>query len=57
MRPIPLNTPSRSMPVCAQCGGGNVEVDTTRGDAVCTFCGSILEQNMIVAEVRRRIRQ
>ncbi|KAM3853674.1 transcription factor IIIB 90 kDa subunit isoform 5-T5 [Vipera latastei] len=38
--------------VCAACGGSDIEVDSARGDAVCTGCGSVLEDNIIVSEVQ-----
>ncbi|XP_043403809.1 transcription factor IIIB 90 kDa subunit isoform X1 [Chelonia mydas] len=38
--------------VCAVCGGSEIEVDAARGDAVCTGCGSVLEDNIIVSEVQ-----
>ncbi|XP_062433169.1 transcription factor IIIB 90 kDa subunit isoform X2 [Rhea pennata] len=38
--------------VCAACGGSEIEVDAARGDAVCTGCGSVLEDNIIVSEVQ-----
>lgn len=36
---------------CKQCGSSEIEVDPARGDAVCTNCGTVLEDNIIVAEV------
>mmetsp|Transcript_26465 Transcript_26465/g.43316 ORF Transcript_26465/g.43316 Transcript_26465/m.43316 type:complete len:782 (-) Transcript_26465:666-3011(-) len=37
---------------CQYCGPGyDIEVDHTRGDVVCTNCGSVLEENTIVSEV------
>ncbi|NWZ26069.1 TF3B factor, partial [Asarcornis scutulata] len=38
--------------VCAACGCSEIEVDSARGDAVCTGCGSVLEDNIIVSEVQ-----
>ncbi|NWU90574.1 TF3B factor, partial [Upupa epops] len=38
--------------VCAACGCAEIEVDAARGDAVCTGCGSVLEDNIIVSEVQ-----
>nr|XP_028600799.1 transcription factor IIIB 90 kDa subunit isoform X2 [Podarcis muralis] len=38
--------------VCAACGSSEIEVDSARGDAVCTGCGSVLEDNIIVSEVQ-----
>ena len=37
--------------VCSHCGGSDIEYDSARGDAVCTGCGSVLEDNIIVSEV------
>lgn len=37
--------------VCSHCGGADIEYDQARGDAVCTSCGSVLEDNIIVSEV------
>ncbi|XP_077179986.1 transcription factor IIIB 90 kDa subunit isoform X2 [Paroedura picta] len=44
--------PGAGARVCAACGGGEIEVDSARGDAVCTGCGSVLEDNIIVSEVQ-----
>lgn len=38
--------------VCRGCGGTDIELDAARGDAVCTGCGSVLEDNIIVSEVQ-----
>ncbi|XP_043837865.1 transcription factor IIIB 90 kDa subunit isoform X2 [Dromiciops gliroides] len=38
--------------VCRNCGGTDIELDPGRGDAVCTGCGSVLEDNIIVSEVQ-----
>ena len=37
--------------VCNYCGCSEIEYDQSRGDAVCTGCGSVLEDNIIVSEV------
>lgn len=37
---------------CKNCGSSDIEVDQARGDAVCTNCGSVLEDNIIVAEIQ-----
>ncbi|XP_062536149.1 transcription factor IIIB 90 kDa subunit [Armigeres subalbatus] len=37
---------------CNNCGSADIEVDNARGDAVCTNCGSVLEDNIIVSEVQ-----
>ncbi|RVE41623.1 hypothetical protein evm_013728 [Chilo suppressalis] len=36
---------------CKHCGSSEIEVDPARGDAVCTNCGTVLEDNIIVAEI------
>ncbi|XP_053330672.1 transcription factor IIIB 90 kDa subunit [Spea bombifrons] len=38
--------------VCKNCGCADIDVDAARGDAVCTGCGSVLEDNIIVSEVQ-----
>lgn len=38
--------------VCRTCGGAEIDVDQARGSAVCTSCGSVLEDNIIVSEVQ-----
>ena len=38
--------------MCKHCGSNNIDVDQARGDAVCTNCGVVLEQNIIVSEVQ-----
>ncbi|KAK5873432.1 hypothetical protein PBY51_018472 [Eleginops maclovinus] len=40
------------MRFCKTCGGGDIDVDQARGSAVCTSCGSVLEDNIIVSEVQ-----
>ena len=35
---------------CKQCGSTNIETDPARGDAVCTECGFVLEDQLIVSE-------
>ena len=37
--------------VCSHCGGSDIEYDHARGDAVCTACGFVLEDSIIVSEV------
>lgn len=37
---------------CKNCGSADIEVDNARGDAVCTNCGSVLEDNIIVSEIQ-----
>lgn len=38
--------------VCRTCGGSDIDLDQARGSAVCTSCGSVLEDNIIVSEVQ-----
>ncbi|EDO28578.1 predicted protein, partial [Nematostella vectensis] len=38
--------------VCSNCGGSDIDLDPSRGDAVCMGCGSVLEDNIIVSEVQ-----
>lgn len=38
--------------MCRTCGGSDIDVDQARGSAVCTDCGSVLEDNIIVSEVQ-----
>ncbi|XP_042292829.1 transcription factor IIIB 90 kDa subunit-like [Thunnus maccoyii] len=40
-----------SSKVCKNCGSSDIDVDQSRGDAVCMTCGSVLEDNIIVSEV------
>ncbi|XP_070494317.1 transcription factor IIIB 90 kDa subunit [Chironomus tepperi] len=37
---------------CGQCNSTEIEVDSARGDEVCTNCGAVLADNIIVAEVQ-----
>ncbi|EDW24090.1 GL23944 [Drosophila persimilis] len=37
---------------CRNCGSNEIEEDNTRGDRVCTNCGSVLEDSLIVSEVQ-----
>lgn len=51
--PAGLPTPSTMCSrLCRTCGGSDVDVDQARGSAVCTGCGSVLEDNIIVSEVQ-----
>ncbi|XP_056150439.1 BRF1 RNA polymerase III transcription initiation factor subunit b [Lampris incognitus] len=38
--------------VCKACGSSDIDLDQARGNAVCTSCGSVLEDNIIVSEVQ-----
>ncbi len=38
--------------VCKVCGGSDIDTDPARGDAVCTNCGSVLDEQIIVSEVQ-----
>lgn len=35
---------------CRNCGSTDIETDPARGDAVCTECGFVLEDQLIVSE-------
>ena len=35
---------------CKSCGSINIETDPSRGDAVCTDCGTVCEDQLIVCE-------
>lgn len=37
---------------CKSCGSAELEVDPARGDTVCTNCGAVLEDSVIVSEVQ-----
>ncbi|CAG0893357.1 unnamed protein product [Cyprideis torosa] len=37
---------------CHHCGSAEIDVDASRGDSVCTKCGSVLENTIIVSEVQ-----
>ncbi|KAH9507205.1 transcription factor TFIIIB subunit brf1 [Bulinus truncatus] len=37
---------------CSQCGCTEIDSDPARGDAVCTNCGTVLEDQIIVSEVQ-----
>ncbi|KAK3093671.1 hypothetical protein FSP39_018726 [Pinctada imbricata] len=41
-----------SKAVCNQCGCTDIDTDPARGDAVCTNCGSVLEDQIIVSEIQ-----
>ncbi|XP_071151346.1 transcription factor IIIB 90 kDa subunit-like [Mytilus edulis] len=38
--------------VCSHCGCTDIDTDPARGDAVCTNCGSVLEDQIIVSEIQ-----
>jgi transcription factor IIIB subunit 2 len=38
--------------VCSHCGCTEIDSDPARGDAVCTNCGSVLEDQIIVPEIQ-----
>jgi transcription factor IIIB subunit 2 len=38
--------------VCSHCGCTEIDSDPARGDAVCTNCGSVLEDQIIVSEIQ-----
>lgn len=37
---------------CTHCGCSDIDTDQARGDAVCTGCGSVLEDQIIVSEIQ-----
>ncbi|XP_039281553.1 transcription factor IIIB 90 kDa subunit [Nilaparvata lugens] len=37
---------------CKSCGSSELEVDPARGDTVCTNCGTVLEDSVIVSELQ-----
>lgn len=37
---------------CKNCGSFDLEIDPCRGDTVCTICGIVLEDSVIVSEVQ-----
>ncbi|XP_014282486.3 transcription factor IIIB 90 kDa subunit [Halyomorpha halys] len=37
---------------CKSCGSSDLEVDPSRGDTVCTNCGTVIEDSVIVSEVQ-----
>lgn len=37
---------------CKACGSSELDVDPSRGDTVCTNCGTVLEDSVIVSEVQ-----
>mmetsp|Transcript_1000 Transcript_1000/g.1892 ORF Transcript_1000/g.1892 Transcript_1000/m.1892 type:complete len:554 (-) Transcript_1000:353-2014(-) len=41
----------QSVKKCPNCGGTDTESDPQRGDTACVSCGTVLEENTIVAEV------
>ena len=41
-----------SSKACQNCGGTDIDRDPARGDAVCTGCGTVLEDNIIVSEIQ-----
>lgn len=41
----------RTLPKCPACGSVEIDFDPARGDAACVDCGTVVEENAIVAEV------
>ena len=39
-------------PCCPNCSSIDIETDPQRGDSVCIQCGTVIEENAIVNEVR-----
>ena len=50
--PYAARTSRMSSGVCTHCGCSDIDIDPARGDAVCTGCGSVLEDQIIVSEVQ-----
>jgi hypothetical protein len=38
--------------VCVECGGTVIEYDAAAGNGFCVSCGTVVEENTIVNEVR-----
>jgi transcription factor IIIB 90 kDa subunit len=38
--------------ICPCCNSSTIEEDSGRGDAICTECGTVLEESTIVADVQ-----
>ena len=38
--------------VCKHCQCNEIDEDATRGDKVCTNCGAVLEEQLIVSEIQ-----
>lgn len=47
-RPLIVNS---EMGVCPNCRGKEIEYDSAQGNSVCTKCGTVVEENTVVAEV------
>lgn len=43
---------STGVKICTHCGCTEIDKDPARGDAVCTNCGSVLEDQIIVSEIQ-----
>lgn len=37
---------------CSNCSSSSIDIDEARGTATCTRCGHVLEDNIIISEVR-----
>ena len=37
--------------ICKHCGCNDIEEDPARGDRVCTSCGTVLEEQLIVSDI------
>ena len=40
------------MSACKNCGSTEADEDSARGDKVCTNCGNVLEEQIIVSDVQ-----
>ena len=43
--------------MCTDCGGTVIEYDTAAGNGFCVQCGTVVEENTIVNEVRSNVMQ
>ena len=50
--PVETRHNKMSSRACTHCGCNEIDMDPARGDAVCTGCGSVLEDQIIVSEVQ-----
>ena len=48
---------TRWQTVCTDCGGTVIEYDTAAGNGFCVQCGTVVEENTIVNEVRSNVMQ
>ena len=41
------------MKKCINCNSTEIETDISRGDEICTNCGSVLSDNLIISEGKK----